>query len=215
MKLHLGCGQRYLGGYINIDFPPEEHTVREKHPADQFADILSLSYPPGSVEEVRLHHVFEHFTRPVAYALLASWNSWLMPGGVLHIEVPDFGRTALSMLNPLAPLKSRLVAERHIFGSHEAHWAHHLEGYTRWTLRCVIEMFGYRVIGISGNSWKGTYNIEIKAVKERGDSIEAFEQVSRKLLLLHLVDDSEQRLLNQWLSDYREQVKKSFAICRR
>ena len=28
-RLHLGCGTRYLDGYVNIDYPPSEHTVRE------------------------------------------------------------------------------------------------------------------------------------------------------------------------------------------
>jgi predicted SAM-dependent methyltransferase len=65
-KLHLGCGQRHLEGYINIDFPASEHSVQDKSVADIQADITQLSYPASSIDEVRLHHVFEHFPRPVA-----------------------------------------------------------------------------------------------------------------------------------------------------
>jgi predicted SAM-dependent methyltransferase len=81
VKLHLGYGQRYLEGYVNIDFPVSEDTLQKDNVADLHAGILGLRYPVGSVEEIRLHHVFEHFSRPVACALLASWFSWLYPGG--------------------------------------------------------------------------------------------------------------------------------------
>ena len=61
MKLHLGCGQQYFEGYRNIDFPLTQHTVQTKSVADEHADLTSLRYPAGSIDEIRLHHVFEHF----------------------------------------------------------------------------------------------------------------------------------------------------------
>src|SRR6185369_2221030 len=114
MKLHLGCGQRYLDGYINIDFPSSSHSIQETSVADLHADILSLHYPEKSVEEIRSHHVFEHFPRPIACALLAGWYLWLKEGGLLRIEVPDFRRTAQRLLNPFLSFKKRAVAERHL-----------------------------------------------------------------------------------------------------
>ena len=165
MKLHLGCGQKYLEGYVNIDFPSSEHSVQEKSLADMHADLLALRYPVGSIDEVRLHHVFEHFPRPVACALLASWNSWLSDGGVLHIEVPDFTRTARAILNPFSSLKKQAVAERHLFGSHEAHWAVHCEGYTPRLLESMLTSACFRVGKIRRNAWRGTYNFEVIAAK--------------------------------------------------
>ena len=81
MKLHLGCGQIYLNGYVNIDYPLTEHTVQQASVADEFCDLTNMHYKAGSIEEVRLHHVFEHFPRAQAIALLASWHSWLQRGG--------------------------------------------------------------------------------------------------------------------------------------
>lgn len=81
-KIHLGCGERYLEGYLNIDFPSSEHH-----------NLLEFSYEKESVSEIRLHHVFEHFDRATALALFSPWK------------------------------RKRLVATRHIFGSHEASWA--------------------------------------------------------------------------------------------
>ncbi len=130
MKLHLGCGQRYFEGYVNIDYPLSEHSVQQTSIADQFANLTELNYKSNSIDEVRLHHVFEHFTRATACALLASWNSWLTNNGVLHIEVPDFQKTGKVALSKFSSEKERAVAIRHIFGSQEAHWAVHYEGYT-------------------------------------------------------------------------------------
>lgn len=212
MKLHLGCGQRYLTGYVNIDFPSSEHSVQEKSVADQHADLLSLHYQPESIQEVRLHHVFEHFPRPQACALLASWHSWLKPGGVIRIEVPDFRRTALAMLNPLTSLHRLAVAERHLFGSHEAGWAVHCEGYSPRLLKTMVETYGYITRNIRKNSWKGTYNFEIIAERStQAKTVTDFEMIARSFLANFLVDDSEQKLLEVWMGMYRSQLERSWA----
>jgi hypothetical protein len=44
IKLHLGCGRVYLPGYVNIDFPPEAHSLPVEYKADLYADITKLSY---------------------------------------------------------------------------------------------------------------------------------------------------------------------------
>ena len=212
MKLHLGCGQRYLDNYVNIDFPSSEHSVQVTSVADVHADLLGLRYELESIEEVRLHHVFEHFSRPAACALLASWHSWLQLNGVIHIEVPDFHRTARVMLNPLASLKKQAVAERHLFGSHEAHWAVHCEGYTSKILSAMLESFGLGVSQVRRNSWRGTYNLEVFAKKSvAGVTRETSESACRKFLANFLVDDSETKLLDVWMEMYRAQIERSWA----
>ena len=100
MKLHLGCGQQYLQGYVNVDYPASEHQVQKSLRADLYTDLTKLSYPVASIEEVRLHHVFEHFSRPVALALLCRWRDWLAPGGRLHVETPDLMASARMLVWP-------------------------------------------------------------------------------------------------------------------
>lgn len=208
----MGCGQKYLEGYLNIDFPPSEHSVQEKSVADLRADLHGLQYVSESIEEVRLHHVFEHFPRPVACALLASWHSWLRPRGVIHIEVPDFCRTASVMLNPIASFRKQAVAERHLFGSHEAHWAVHCEGYSTKILKAMLTSFGFHTNKLQRNSWRGTYNFEIIAAKtEARFTREDFELACRKFLANFLVDASETKLLSVWMTMYRAQVERSWA----
>lgn len=212
MKLHLGCGQKYLEGYMNIDFPPSEHSVQEKSVADIHADLLDLAYPEGSIGEVRLHHVFEHFPRPVACALVASWHSWLRKGGIVHIEVPDFSRTARVLLNPFASLAKKGVAERHLFGSHEAHWAIHCEGYSTELLKALFQAYGFHEVKTLKNSWRGTYNIEMLAEKSSEKSnLDVFDTATRHFLRNFLVDETEAKLLDVWMEMYQSQIKRSWA----
>lgn len=209
MKLHLGCGQRYLKGYINIDFPASEHSVQEKSVADIQADITQLSYPASSIDEVRLHHVFEHFTRPVACGLIAGWRSWLKPGGILHIEVPNSQREFLILLNPFVSQHSKAVALRHTFGSHEAPWAIHCEGWTIGRLNKLLKNLGFGISKIRKNSWKGTHNFEVVARKNEPNlSRIDMEKRVEEFLSDYLVDSSqsELKLLGVWMGTYKHQV---------
>lgn len=204
VKLHVGCGQRYLDGYINIDFPPEEHTVQQDSVADVLMDVRDLRMGPESVEEVRSHHVFEHFARPEACALLASWISWLVPGGLIRIETPDFSRSAMvALLHP--DRRHRSVAIRHIFGSNEAPWAVHLDGWSAARLREVMESFGLSRLRVRRSSWHGTHNVEIVGILVGAPpALETQREAAKRYLSRFLVDasDSEQRLLSIWLDQF-------------
>lgn len=212
MKLHLGCGGVYLKGYLNIDFPLNKHTLLSKSVADVHTDILSLKYPLESIEEIRLHHVFEHFTRPIACALIVSWRLWLRIGGKLHIEVPDFDRTAWVILNPFAKTKIKSVALRHIFGSNEADWASHHEGWSPKRLANLLKMLQFEIEQINKGSWKGTYNFTVIAKKNNQFlTKKEAEETARKYLSNFLVGDSksERNLLKTWVRIYKKQIKKS------
>lgn len=214
MKLHLGCGEVYLPGYLNIDYPPESHTVQVQTIANEYHDILSLRYPAESIEEIRLHHVFEHFQRAEALALLAAWRSWLIPGGILRIEVPDFDRTAKAVIGILTRHKKRFVALRHIFGSQEAGWAKHCEGWSRNRLCDAFRLFGYTVFHTSRNNWRGTYNIEVIGRKNHHNiSREDFILIAQEWLSQYMVDstESERRMLEVWVQQFVGQMDKCWA----
>lgn len=73
LRLHLGCGETILEGYVNIDkFDPK---------ADVMADICYLPYEDDSVDEILCHQVIEH---------LPYWQTSLLnrvQGGEL---IPEF-----------------------------------------------------------------------------------------------------------------------------
>lgn len=214
MKLHLGCGQVHLEGYRNIDFPLSEHTVQEKTVADEHADLTKLHYKPESIEEVRLHHTYEHFIRPQALALLASWHSWLEVGGRLHIEVPDFDATAKLVLGRFTNDHDRKVGLRHIFGSNEAPWATHYEGWSKKRLVEVFSIFGFTIEDTQETSYLATRNITVIGSKNKPTpSKQELVENAKTYLSGFMVDQSdfETKLLNIWLDQFKDQLTKTIA----
>lgn len=198
LRLHLGCGQCYFPGYVNIDYPPSHHTVQVKSPADLYADIRSLSFEAGTIAEVRLHHVFEHFDRPTALRLLADWHEWLVDGGMLLIETPDFDACARIILSRFKSWPEKAVAMRHLFGSHEAHWAYHLDGWNKQRFRHTLKKLGYGCLEFQRTRWQGTRNIVVKGAKVRSMTRHKLNEALAKLLAEALVDTTEKRLYAHW-----------------
>jgi predicted SAM-dependent methyltransferase len=84
MKLHLGCGKRFLDGFTHVDAYDGEHI-------DVVCDIREIEkhFAAGSVEEIYASHVLEHFGRHEVQGIVDSWARLLCPGGRLRIAVPD------------------------------------------------------------------------------------------------------------------------------
>jgi hypothetical protein len=140
-RVHLGCGDRYLPGYLNVDLPPASGVASGTSRPDLAADLLEVHCASGALQEVRLHHVFEHFERAVALALLLRWHDWLATQGSLVIETPDFERCVEGFGARSFDEQSLLL--RHIFGSQEAPWACHLEGWSAARFGAVLPRLGY------------------------------------------------------------------------
>ena len=91
MKLHLGCGDKYLelengGKYKHVDLRDGKHI-------DYVTDVRDLSmFEDNSIEEIYACHLLEHIKRNEEIAVLEEWHRVLMSGGrgVLRIAVPNF-----------------------------------------------------------------------------------------------------------------------------
>ncbi len=206
LKLHLGCGTVYLPGYVNIDYPSDVQTsqhVQTEKSADEYCDIVALDYPADSIQEVRLHHVFEHFDRPTALRLLTQWYGWLCDGGILTIETPDFDRSIKAYLFGDARTRGKVL--RHLFGSHDAHWAVHYDGWYKAKYKEYLLALGFRNLKFSYTDWMGTYNITVQAQKTAPFISQVDQRKSvENLLRLSLVDNSEteQRVLGIWMESF-------------
>ena len=92
MKLHIGCGNRRIEGFINID-------VRDTRASDLVCDIVDLPYEEKSIDLIYACSVLEHFGRNSKLDFfrktswinaLEHWHSLLSKGGKLFLSVPDF-----------------------------------------------------------------------------------------------------------------------------
>ena len=212
-KIHLGCGQIYLNGYTNIDYPLDQnHSVQNLSVADMHINLLNLKYEKNSIDEIRLHHVFEHFSRPIALALLVIWNSWLKQGSLLRIETPNYTKMAILSINPFVSKKNKSVALRHIFGSQEEHWANHYEGYSKRIYKTILPLYGFKIQKIKYNNWAGTHNIEVFATKQKNITIDESLILTKNYLSNFILNESEFDLLNYWLQIFENQIHKSYTI---
>lgn len=208
LRLHLGCGENYLDGYINIDYPPKEHPVMNVN-ADIYQDITQLQFPSGSVDEIRLHHVFEHFDRVYALALLIKWHVWLKIGGRLIIETPDLIGSAKTLLSD-APWSRKMAVVRHLAGSHEASWAFHLDHWFPERFEHTLTRFGFGSIETKTFSWQNEpflSNVIVVAVKKSNLSLNELITIAEDLLKESLVVQSEKPLFDVWCKKLRTMIQ--------
>ena len=87
MKLNLGCGDKKMAGYLNVDTCCEP---------DQWCDLSQFPWPweDNSVEEVYSSHFLEHVADYERTIL--EIHRILKPNGTIHFRVPHFR-------NPLTP----------------------------------------------------------------------------------------------------------------
>ncbi len=91
LRLHLGCGERQIPGWVNVDLAGAR--------ADLVWDLRRpLPMPPGSVAAIFHEHFLEHLELPDAVDSLRQCHGLLAPGGVLRIGVPDFRQHVRSYL---------------------------------------------------------------------------------------------------------------------
>jgi predicted SAM-dependent methyltransferase len=87
MKLHIGCGKRFIPGFVHVDAAKFDHV-------DHVADIRSLPFTDGTADLIYACHVLEHLGRFEFADALKEWFRVLRPNGVLRLSVPDFSACA-------------------------------------------------------------------------------------------------------------------------
>lgn len=151
MKLHLGCGKRYIPGFVHIDLADYPHI-------DYKSDISDLSmFKGGSVDLIYCCHALEYFDRQEAQEkVLPEWHRVLRRGGVLRLAMPDFEalikvyKDYRDLNKLLGPLYGRITiktpqGERIVY---------HKTVYDFDSLREVLESAGFR--NIHRYDWRET-----------------------------------------------------------
>lgn len=85
-RLNLGCGDKILPGYINVDVVE----ARAGKSPDVICDLHHLTpFPDDHADEVLAVHVVEHFWRWEVEDVLREWVRVLRPGGRMVLECPN------------------------------------------------------------------------------------------------------------------------------
>ena len=204
LRLHLGCGEQHFEGYVNIDYPPSEHNVMSAK-ADIFADVMKLHFPAESVDEIRLHHVFEHFSRVTALAMLIKWHKWLKIGGKLHIETPDLIGSAKTLVSNTS-WKTKMGVVRHLAGDQAASWAYHIDHWFPERFEHTLRKLGFDPVKTRSLSWQHEpylSNVEAIAIKARYVSIEKQLRNADELLWESTVAPAEKTTYGVWSKQLR------------
>jgi predicted SAM-dependent methyltransferase len=83
VKLHLGCFNKKIPGFVNVD-------VREEVNPDVVDDVAKLTqFGTQSVDLIYACHVLEHFKESEVKDVLSRWYDVLKFGGTLRVAVPD------------------------------------------------------------------------------------------------------------------------------
>jgi SAM-dependent methyltransferase len=159
LRLDLGAAAVKTPGFLSVD-------VREDSGAEIISDMIDLpELLKGKVDAIRCRHALEHLERAEAWRALQTWKTFLKPGSVLNIIVPDLEFHAHQFLGRL---KSSF-ADQHTHamagfygwcGSDRggSQWDNHRWGYSFETLGAILKDCGYTNIirvteGTDSESW--------------------------------------------------------------
>ena len=143
MKLHLGCGHKYLDGWVNVDGPKEDLPYDDLT-ADIHSRIEDLEYADESVDEILMEAAFEHFPRHIAVMQLRKMYLWLKPMGKITILVPDFWGT-VRMLKKSKNARERQFWYRHLFGPQDTlEYGTHYDAFDVEKLQWMFSVVGFK-----------------------------------------------------------------------
>lgn len=140
MKLHLGCGKRYIPGFVHVDLDAYDH-IDYQSPVDD----LSM-FQDETCSLVYASHVLEYFDRVEAIGVLKEWRRVLRPGGVLRLAVPDFDKLVevYKITEDLSKVLGPLYGRIEINGSEGKRAVYHKTVYNFNSLKEMLEETGFR-----------------------------------------------------------------------
>lgn len=132
LKLNLGCGDKILAGYVNVDVVEARAGMRP----DVVCDLHDLApFADASADEILSVHVVEHFWRWEIAAVLREWVRVLKPGGRMIVECPNLLSACRTFLDN--PAESAHEDER----GQRTMWVFY--GDPKWKDPLMIHRWGY------------------------------------------------------------------------
>lgn len=149
MKLHLGCGKRFIPGFYHVDAVEFPH-VDFVGPIEILPTIAS-----NSCELIYSCHTLEHFKWTDVPGVLKEWYRVLKPDGILRLSVPSFRAICLLYLETY---KLELVRGP-IMGRQDYLYNFHHSIFDYQTLKDCLINAGFR--NIRHWDWRNTEHSEV------------------------------------------------------
>jgi len=151
MKLHLGCGRKYIPGFVHVDLQELDHI-------DYRTSVDDLSFAgDDSVDLIYSSHVLEHFGRHEYRDVLREWHRVLKPGGVLRIAVPDFEAVVRYYTEKEADIE--LLLGLVVGGQKEGEFDYHKMIFDEKLLSRVLREAGFREV--QRYDWRETEHADL------------------------------------------------------
>lgn len=142
MKLHIGCGKKYIPGYSHIDVVEHEHV-------DFVCDTRRLDLIKSeSVDEIYACHILEHVHRGDVSSVLKEWNRVLKENGVLRISVPNFEE----IVNEYLKSKDLGMLLGLLYGGQNYEYNFHYIAFDFCSIKSELELAGF--FGVEKYDWK-------------------------------------------------------------
>lgn len=150
MKLHLGCGNKILKEFVNVD-------IIDNGLVDVVDDVSLLEkFKNESADMIYACHVLEHFKRKEYFKVLSRWTEVLKPGGILRISVPDFEKVVKVYLEGKFPIENLLGL---LHGGQTYLYNFHYMSFDYKLLEKDLKILGFKDIKIW--DWKDTEHYSI------------------------------------------------------
>jgi len=119
---------------------------------------------------------------------------------MLVIETPDFEASIKMLLDSKYSFDQKQSIMRHVFGSHEADWAIHCDGWYKDKFHHTLTAMGFENITFEFTEWQLTRNIIVRATKKRHIDSTAVVQKAKSILRESMVDNStsEEHMWQVW-----------------
>lgn len=160
MKLHLGCADNKLDGWVNVD------SVKAFQP-DLVHDLMKpLPFEDLSVNEIFAKDILEHFDKYMRHIVFYDWARVLKIGGKITVEVPNFKKLLFRYFKFGFDNFVDMVFGENMIRSdtYSGHYGNHKWGYSVNTLTNFIRLFGIEPLKMERKGLNIIYHGEKKGM---------------------------------------------------